>query len=628
MILQTELNGAICKIADTVIAAKRRSMLHKSEVVIEDIKKNRNWSWYRELRFRNDAHLEKTALFYRGNEIAYGEMFGTMADYAKSLKALNVGYQNEILICMPNIPEFIYTMGAVSMIGAVVNSFAADFAPEQVRQILDGADSGILFLEDNAYETIRDSLQHSSIKTIVMVSLADSFKDGRDFYEELDRSYAGLFVNKVKQYKVEDSRIISIEEFLNMGHSYEGDVEDKTITLDDPFTITYSSGTTSKWSKGLVHAAKSYNIATRFHDPEINHTPSFKLFKMMASLPTYSSTDLISGISDALTQGCCLTLEPIGVKEFAVEMLMINRPSYLDWTRCTWLYFAKQILLNPKYKDVKLPELMIGFSVGEPTELNEEILINKALKKVKAGRAIFPFPFQVMKLSIAGGSTENGGFYMRLFRAYSNMNPIHRKRKEEAGVKTLKNIRIDILDENNRHCLPYQMGTLVAVSDIDMLGYHNMPDLTKDAHIVATDGTVYYNCNVNAYVDIFGGLHLRGRQGGTEPTYKISDTILYDRDRILSCEIENSGKYYIVHIEPQPGIFDIDQLLIDADCRLWKILGKDIRDRVLYRIHSTEESFETAHSGKRYLKLEGITDKCCKPVQINGQYKIKKAIKF
>ena len=155
----------------------------------------------------------------------------------------------------------------------------------------------------------------------------------------------------------------------------------------------------------------SFNLVSRFHDSEINHTPSMDMFKMQATLPTYSSTDLISGISDALTQGCRLALEPIYDKDFVVNSLLINAPSYLDLTKSFWLQFAKDILYNPKYSGVKIPSLTICFSVGEETDLNEEKLINAALKKVSAGRDLIKVPLPIVKLSVAGGDCEHGGIF-------------------------------------------------------------------------------------------------------------------------------------------------------------------------------------------------------------------------
>lgn len=620
------LRNKILEYADHRIEKGKRKKLSAARLVIDDLKRNRNWSWYRELEFRNMNNLSSVALFYRGYTYSYDEMFNKMNEYGKALRNMGIKRQMKVLSCLPNIPEFVFLLGAVSMIGAIVNSFSAHFEKSQISEILEGNHSGILFLEDNEYECLKEKLATPKIKKIILVSLSDSLVNGIDPYADYDKPYETLFVSKVEEYKRQDERIMSIRDFVEVGKNYTGEVIDYSITMDDPFTISYSSGSTSTRSKGLVHAAKSFIIATRFHDPEVNHTPSFSRFSMMASIPTYSSTDLISGISDALTQGCKLALEPIGRPEFVVEMLLINRPSYLDFTRNIWLAFAKRILFDKKYDDVRLPELLICFSVGEPTEINEEKLINKALKKVGAGRATIPLPISLVKLSIAGGSTENGGFYYKLFRAYSNYNPIHLKRNEEAGVKEFSNIDVDIVDENGNHCKPYQIGTLIARSEIDMLEYENMPIETEKCKICTADGEKYYNCRVNAYFDLYGGLHIRGRQEEDNHIYRIAEAMLLDRKNILSCEVEKFKDIYIVHTELYPGKRNKELVLISAEKRIHRAFGGHVRLKIVYRVFDDNKSFDFAHSGKRLVKREGLTKDCLVVKKKNGKLIVANAI--
>lgn len=45
--------------------------------------------------------------------------------------------------------------------------------------------------------------------------------------------------------------------------------------------------------------------------------------------------------------------------------------------------YSKKILCEKEYKDIKLKDLFLAFSCGEPFELNEEKLINKATKIMK-----------------------------------------------------------------------------------------------------------------------------------------------------------------------------------------------------------------------------------------------------
>ena len=600
------------KLAAKRLEKKKQRSLDKARVIIEDLRKNRNWSWYRELRYRNENNLDSVALLYRGIEISYRKMFSNMEAYAKALKAYGLGKGKEIPICMSNTPEFVYLLGAVSMIGAVANIFGADFEINYIGEIIENCDSDILFVEDNNYTKISQIIATTQIKKVVMTSLSDSFIGGKDKYESYDRPYAELFTSKVHKYKTvkvdsqeentssEALYIMGIDDFVKNGKDCTEELVGD-VNLDDKFTVTYSSGTTSNTPKPIIHAVRSFNVISRFHDPEVNHTPSYKMFTMQVAIPTYSSTGLISGISDALTQGSKLALEPIYDPKFVVDSLIINRPSYLDYTRSFWIRFAKEILYNPKYEGIKFPELFACFSVGEPTELGEEKLINRALKKVKAGRKLIPLPFPIVKLSIAGGDCEHGGIFYRLFRSYHNHNLLHIFSREPAGVGTFDLVDVSISDEEGNHCVPYQMGRLVATSELDMMEYKNNRVATQRFRITDCNGKEYGDCFVDAYQDSSGYFHLKGRRGNgdSRPLYKISDCILRDYKRVLSCEIIENNGHYIVHVEFQPYIRDPQAALMLIDRKCKKILGKEISSKIVYRIHGFQESFALTHSGKR-----------------------------
>ena len=601
---------------------KREKSKEKANKVIEDLRLHRNWSWYEELWFRNRNNLTDIALFYRGTEISYLEMFYKISEYAKALRALGVEKGNKIPVCMSNAPEFVYLLGAISMTGAVANIFSADFEPDYVDEIIKSCNSKFIFIEDNEYLKISQNLKNLNLDKIIMTSLSDSLNENYELYKEYDKKYSERFRNKVNGLKEQDDRICNIDEFEELGKKYFGKIKEKT-TLDSEFTITYSSGTISNRPKQIVHATKSFNEVTRFHDSEINHTPSYKLFTMQATIPTYSSTGLISGISDALTQGCKLSLEPIYEPEFVVKSLMINRPSYLDFTKSFWLQFAKDILYNPEYENVELPELTICFSVGEPTELNEEKLINKALKKVKAGRKILRVPLPIVKLSIAGGDCEHGGLFYRLFRAYPNLNPIHKIKNEAAGLGTFDMVDLAILDDKGNHCKPYEVGRLVATSDLNMLRYENDHEATEKFKVYDHNGKEYGDCSVDAYQDIFGYYHLKGRKEN-DNCYEITETILSNKKDVLSCEITKKDDIFIAHIEFQPDSKNTLALYeIDDKCN--NILGEEISSRIVYKIYDINNSLPLTHSGKRdkmKLKETEITDGCIKPIYENNEYKI------
>ena len=626
----------LLKLAGDRLKLKKEKSLEKAGLVIKDLRENRNWSWTKDIEYRNQNNLDDTALFYRGTEVTYGELlYEHRIAYAKSLKKLGINKGDIVPICMPHeTPEFVYLLNALNYIGARPYIFGGDFEKDQIMGILNNerCTDKVMFIEDNQYELIEDLFKDAKQQSIVMTSLSNSLKDGIDPYAELDKPYEHLFTDHTEDFKKKNQKIISVKDFVEFGKDYQGQIEEE-VGLDDPFTITFSSGTTSKYPKPIEHANRSFNVVTRFHDKEINHTPSLKRFRMQATIPTFSSTALISGISDALTQGCTLALEPIYDENFVIEGLLINKPNYLDLTRSFLLKMSKDVLYNQKYRNVKLPFLTFVFSVGEPTEISEENLINKALQKAEAGKDIFKALHRIVKVSVAGGDCEHGGIFYKLFRSYSNKNPIHKIKKEPAGLGTFDMVDVSILDENGNHLGPYQMGKVVATSELNMIGYMDNPEATEDFFIKDANGKVYGDCKVDGYQDLFGRTHLKGRQENMVSTFNITDAALNAKSQVLSAETIPVDDMFVVHIEFLPTVdpLTINELLNKINNSCINELGEELASKVVFRVHDSNESFALTHSGKRdklSLINEGLSDKCVKPVYINGEIDIVSANEY
>lgn len=598
--------------------------------VLEELEQNHNHSWYEELYLRNRDTLDDIALFYRGTEVTYGEMFEKMRQYAKSLRVQGVEKGTEIPICMSNTPELVYLLGAISMIGAKANIFSTEFDKDYITEIIDGCNANIMFVEDGKYPELKESIDNSHISEIVMTSLTDSLPKTGNPYEIFDQSH-GMFKNTVREHQQTNSHIQDINEFEKKGESFKGWLL-SDVNLDDEFTITYSSGSTnSTRAKAIVHTVRSFITIGRCHDTDVQKSASMKNFTIQAQIPTHSNTDIISSISDSLMQGSRLALEPIYDKDFFIDSLLINEPTYCVATRSFWINTMKKVMYDPKYQGVKMPFLLIPFSVGEPLERNEEKFINKGLRKVHAGRDRIPTPVSPVTMSVAGGDCEHGGIFWILFRALQSKLPGRLIKNEVAGMNPFQMVDVAILDENGNECPPYKMGRLVANSPCNMKGYKNNPDATEKFFIKDANGKVWGDCNVYSYIDSMGGVHMKGRmplEKETLPPFMVSDTILKDTKNIMSCEVveDSETSYYVAHVEMQPEKTNIAKILYSADQRCKKQFGEDFASRLLYRVHSFDEAFELTGCGKRNsqaLRSEGVTDKCVKPVEVGYDGEIK-----
>lgn len=603
--------------------------------VFDDLQKNRNHSWYEELYAKNKNTLEDTALFYRGNKITYDEMFQKMQDYAKALKSQGIRKGMEIPISMSNTPELVYLLGAISIIGAKANIFGDDFDKKYTTEIIDGCDSPILFVEDNRYPNLEESINASHVKNIVMTSLTDSLPNGINPYERFD-SLHELFHRSVEYYERKNSCISSISEFIKSGEKYEGNLLEKS-SLEDVFTITYSSGSTnSSHPKAITHWNRSFIVMGRYHDSEVSAIPSMKDFMIQAHIPTHSNTDIIASISDSLMQGSTLALEPIYDEKFFPYTLMINKPNFVVATREFWVNYSKQMLFNPDFKNVKMPFLLFPFEVGEPFSIGEEKFCNKALHKVKAGTNFtlngknIKLPVSPAMMSVAGGDCEHGGIFYVMYRALQSKLPHCLSHKHECGLSTYDMVEYAVLDEEGNKCKPYQLGRLVANSPCTMKEYKNDPEATKKFFISDADGKVWADCNVYSFIDGKGGIHMKGRipeKAEELPLFMIADTILKDTKNIMSCEVvqpKDSPDTYVAHVEFMPqknnkprSSVNQFKTLCSAEERCKKAFGEEITSKIVYHIRPFDNPYPLTGCKKRsasQLCLEDTFSTCIKPV--------------
>ena len=282
----------------------------KVNKALEEIDKYRNYSWDQDIEYRNLDNFNKEALYYRGNTITFKEMFSKRDNVAKSLKKMGIKKGDTIPICMSNTPEFVYTIMAASKIGAKAMIFGASFDKEYLKKMLNDCSKKAIIITDDNYEKIKDAFNDVEFEHKIVVSLADSLPNGVDPYYDLDKEFKD-FSNKANEFKKEDANIFTFADFENYGKDYKGTIIEE-VHLDDEFLITFTSGSTKKGlPKQIVHPHRSLITMARFHDSDLSGLPPMKDVRMLAHIPTYSNTDVITSISDPLSQGCSAAMEPI-----------------------------------------------------------------------------------------------------------------------------------------------------------------------------------------------------------------------------------------------------------------------------------------------------------------------------
>lgn len=623
------------------VQIKDSKKTRKALMVLKEVCENDKCSWYDGQYERNKDCLDKTGIYYRGTKLTKKYVFERAQQIAAAMDANGLKKGDSFAICSSNLPDFVITLLAASYIGAKINIFSSDFDKDYIKRIVDSCDADFIFVSDDHYDKLGDALENTKIKKKVLLSLADHlpsefpevYKE-RNIPEELYK-----FPNLAVDYQKNDSRIILMDEFIAEGKDVDvKKIKDSNSSVNDVFTITYSSGTSRLGCpKVISHKNVSYLTSMRFNDYDISGLPDLSNIVRMAHIPLTLDTNIKSVISDAMGQKNIIACEPICGEHTFIYSILMNDANCVDATRSSWLRFAKQVLLDERFKGIKFPNLGLPLAVGEPLEINERDFIDKALAKTKSGKHLLkkmglPLPYTF--LSEVGGRAESGVVIYAVFQGlFEKLNKL-RLKKGKYGMAPCDFVDVAIIDKDGKECKVNEIGEMCADSVYTMLNRKYFFDDDSVFYLSDYYGRLWPSFKMYAYRNEVGNIVMKGRMGSEFivndqkiPGFLIADIILKDKKNILSCEVVNIDNISVVNIDLNPlaikkrGIKEvIFDTLKKAEKNCYDILPKELYENIVYRIRDFEQPFELTSSTKRNVNSiyqEGL-NRCVKPVLIKG----------
>ncbi len=617
----------------------------KTKEVLRDIDISHNNSISVEIILKNFAKLDEFAIFYRGNKITYAELFSNVYVYASALQKMGFEKGSQVPVFATNTPEFIALYLAINLIGAEINSMGEWFDKDYNLFLLDKTESDYVFITDNVYEEIKDKLESSNIKNIVVLPIGSSLPlsaSGEKYnpYKEFDDRFGHNFEDKTAQIKAASTKnVISLSEFAAMGTLTRYVI--CASSLDDPAMISYTSGTTKPGvPKPVLQANRSYVTLSRFKDKDISGLANMEGKKVLCHIPVYTNMEL-STISDALYQGCKLCLEPFYDDKFFKYSIVMYKPHYSPGSEGSYLDLCKNLCYNPEFKSVMLEDFIAPCITGEELTPGSEKFINYVARKHKFGVKGVPSPISPVTASVGGGTTENGGVFTTLFKGLREKFSL---RKEPFGLLTLPFADVAVLDDEGRYCKPGEVGHLTINSPCNMIGYLYDENDYKDLQIkdkykdrIAEDGSIRRDAGTVAAASKYNSreIHMKGRNEYLIvddlriPLYELNEIIRKDTKNILTANVveindEVIGKNWVIHVEFMPTTRkNKHSILKSLVMRLASIYPQCVLEKLYIRVRGFGESFPVAPSGKRdlnALRREGYTEKCMSVINLYNNY--------
>lgn len=426
---------------------------------------------YQDILEQNKDYLDDICIEFFGAKIKYRTLFEKIDNTAKAFVKMGVKPGDYVTICCAGTPELIYSVYALSKIGAVANLMAPYFEKNQMIDRITDCKSNILVVMDKFYNDIKDAIDASIIEKIIVTPTLNS-------------SPLHILPNKDK-VECDNVDIINWNYFLDSSTN-EKDVEVFPYEENYPLCLVYSSGTTGA-SKAILltndsfqYSVLSYN-ANKF---DINRGQ-----KMYQIIPPWYSTGLNTSIHLALHSGVTVFQDPRFERDVFVKNVIKHKINYA--VAPTSMYEGFLDKKNTLFKKLKCFEN--PFEGGEPLPYEVKQLIETVWKKMGCNS----------KLTAGYGQCECG--------ATVTSPSQHFNHHDGSVALPIPGVNLAIFDDDNHELGFNQRGNLYVETPCGMREYLNNKKATDEYFYYDEYGHRWNKTGDIGYIETNGDLFLLGR---------------------------------------------------------------------------------------------------------------------
>ena len=124
---------------------------------------------YEYLWDNNKDYLDGVALKYFGRRISFGILFEEIHSVANAFAAFGIHGGDTVAVCLPSIPEAVYIIYALNLLGAIPNMLDPRYNESLLEYCLTEASTSYLFTYDGCYEKFLRLPQSSRPENIVLI---------------------------------------------------------------------------------------------------------------------------------------------------------------------------------------------------------------------------------------------------------------------------------------------------------------------------------------------------------------------------------------------------------------------------------------------------------------------------
>lgn len=421
------------------------------------------------------------ALYFVQREISYREFNRYTNQLANALKGLGLGRGDVIGLHMPNIPQYIFALAAISKIGAIGSGISPLLAPPELAfQIQDANIKAVMTLSD--LSGALSAMEAPDCLETVIVTGSTDFLAPQPFA-----------LSEIKNVKTMT--------YLDFTNGQSDQFEQVRVDPHDTYMIQYTGGTTGR-AKGamLTHRNIVYNTAQTI---SVNPFTAGETI-LLSAFPLFHIAGLSIAIASARYGGMTILVPNPRDTDFICAQLLKYPPTVMAAVPALY----DMMVNNPTFKTIDFSKLDVALTGAAPLTRSSYDALSAIIGE--------------NKIADIFGMTETGPCY--------TTNPPKRYKLGSVGMP-LPNVLVRIRDvDTGQKDMPVgEPGEITCTGPQVMKGYLNLPE--ESAHALREiDGQKWMFSGDVGYMDEEGYIFLCDRA---------KDMLIVGGYKVFSVEVED-----------------------------------------------------------------------------------------
>lgn len=424
-----------------------------------------------------EKYPDSTALIYMGRRISFKVLSQRIIDFSRTFSFLNVAKGERVAVCLPNIPEAVYSLYGLNRIGAVASFLHPLSAPAELDYYIEELGARYIVTLDSLYKKFSLQTRERKDITFLVVTAGDSLpfiKRGTYRFKNLNNSDTKIYSDNVLKFSKLEKEASKAEDLCD------------GLSCEDTAVVLFSGGTTGV-PKGVMLSNFSLN-AMAMQTAEMS---GFDICgkSMLAAMPMFHGFGLAVCVHTPLISGAnCILVPRFTVNEYA-KLIKKYRPNFIAGVPTLF----EALTMNTYLDNVRLDCLLGVFSGGD----NLPVALKKKFDGYLKGHGAD------VKIREGYGCTE--------CVTACCLTPVDFEKEGSIGIP-FPDMRFKICSVNTTEEVPFGTDGEICISGPTLMkGYLNHQAESEDALRVHADGRVWLHTGDIGMMDEDGFVYFRHR---------------------------------------------------------------------------------------------------------------------